>query len=197
MRRIALALVVALGASLTVTNAVAKGLPTRVVIDGPTAHVVLHEDNSGSFVLMKSSGFFLQVSCTKCQRLQQEPPGGTLGPAYRVTYTTAFHHQRISQVVYPFATPSPVSYMPPGQPFLFGMETTGGWVINDDGSLLRKMLRLGIPAPVEPTASSPQIPNDPPTLPLIGVVIAATLLAALTWLRRRHHVASAGHAVSG
>ena len=197
MRRIALTLTLALGASVSIPSAVAKGLPTRVVIDGPTARVVLHEDNSDSFVLMKSSGFFLQVSCTRCERLQQEPPEGTLGPAYRVTYTTAFHHQRISQVVYPFATPSPVSYMPAGQPYLFGMETTGGWIIREDGSLLREMLRLGVPAPVEPAASSPPIPNDPPPLTLIGVVVVASLIVALTWLRRRRHSAPAGHAVSG
>ncbi len=184
------------GTSLTMTSALAKGSPTRVVIDGPAARVVLHEDNSDSFVLMKSSGFFLQVSCTRCQRLQQEPPEGTLGPAYRVTYTMAFHHQRIRQVVYPFATPSPVSYMPPGQPYLYGMETTGGWIIREDGSLLREMLRLGIPASAVSAVSAPPTPNDPSSLPFVGVVVAASLLVGLIWLRRRH-VAPAGQAASG
>ena len=196
MRRIALALVLALGASSTITSAVAKGLPSRVAIHGLAARIVLHEDNSDSFVLMKSSGFFLQVSCTRCERLQQEPPEGALGPAYRVTYTTAFHHQRITQIVYPFASPSPVSYMAAGQPYLFGMETTGGWVISEDRLLLREMLRLGVPAPVAPAASAPPIPDDP-SIPLAGVVVAASLIVALTWLRRRRHEAPAGHAVSG
>ncbi len=167
-----------------------------MVIDGPAAHVVLHEDNSDSSVLMKSSGFFLQVSCTRCELLQQERPQGTLGPAYRVTYTTAFHNQRIRQVVYPFASPAPVSYMPPGQPFLYGIETTGGWIISEDGSILREMLRLGIPAPVEPAASAPPISNDPSSLPIVGLVAAASLIVGLIWLRRRR-VAPAGHTVSG
>jgi len=58
-------------------------------------------------------------------------PEGTLGARYRVVYSvpTPTGRSSIAADLYPFATPSPLAYMKPGQPFFDGMVTQGGWYV--------------------------------------------------------------------
>jgi hypothetical protein len=58
-------------------------------------------------------------------------PAGTLGARYRLVYSvpTPAGRSTIVADLYPFATPHPLTYMRPGQPFFNGMETHGGWYV--------------------------------------------------------------------
>jgi hypothetical protein len=72
-------------------------------------------------------------------------PAGKLGTRYRVVYSVPGPGGRkpIVADVYPSASPRAVTYMQPGQPFLNGMRTHGGWYVARPG-LRRTLEQAGL-----------------------------------------------------
>ena len=72
-------------------------------------------------------------------------PQGRLGPRYHILYSvpTPTGRRSIDADLYPYATPRPVTYMKPGQPFFRGMHTYGGWYVGKPG-LKRTLLEAGV-----------------------------------------------------
>ena len=52
---------------------------------------------------------------------------------------------RITQYVYPYAKPRPLSYLKPGQAFWDGRKAHGGWY-RATAALKRALVRSGLPA---------------------------------------------------
>ena len=72
-------------------------------------------------------------------------PVGTLGPRYRVTYVVPGPNgirSRVVQDVYPFAKPTPLTYMRPGQLYWGKRQTLGGWYRTH--ALARALARGGL-----------------------------------------------------
>src|ERR1043165_2351528 len=80
--------------------------------------------------------------------LPQPPPAGRLGPRYEITWTVP-SSSALHQDLYPYATPSPVTYMPRGQR-IYGRPVQGGWFTGSP-RLQRVLVAVGMPAraPVE------------------------------------------------
>jgi hypothetical protein len=128
------------------------------------------------------SGFFSQVfGHHPNDPTSRHRPAGSLGPRYRVVYSVPTPSGRVSLVadVYPYATPSPLTYMKPGQRFLQGMQTTGGWYVARPG-LERTLAQAGLPS---------LGPNDTHIWRWLGiaalVLTALAAVAAALLLRRR------------
>jgi MYXO-CTERM domain-containing protein len=71
-------------------------------------------------------------------------PQGRLGPRYHIVYSvpTPTGRSSIEADLYPYATPRPLTYMRPGQPF-FEMHTYGGWYVAKPG-LMRTLHEAGV-----------------------------------------------------
>jgi hypothetical protein len=195
MKRLALTLLVGtFGASLAAAPALAKG-PTTATIDGPgLLEPVSLSGSEGSGPLGEvamSSGFYPQVFRQEPDPVLRSRPKGDLGPRYVVLYAVPGPDNGanlIRQDLYPYATPSPVSFMEPGQS-IFGIEKTyGGWYVSG-GQLKEILVAAGLPR-TRPTGS------DSPSVPwtLVGALVGTgALLAgsavAVVVVRRRPHPA--------
>jgi hypothetical protein len=103
-------------------------------------------------------------------------PRGDLGPMYEITYTVPGPEGEtfvLRQDVYPYATPSPVTYMEPGQK-VYRIKTRGGWFVAGAG-LKETLVSAGLPR-IAPSGSS----SDGSFLSkgLLGALAAAAVLAA-------------------
>jgi hypothetical protein len=109
-------------------------------------------------------------------------PEGALGARYRVVYSvpTPTGRRSIAADLYPFATPRPLTYMKPGQPFFDGMATHGGWYIAPS-ALKRTLMEAGLPG-VPPGASGSHVWRWT-GIAVLG--LAALVLAARLVSRRR------------
>jgi hypothetical protein len=73
----------------------------------------------------------------------------------------------IVQDVYPYATPEPVSYVKPGQPFWSTEKTRGGWYVAS--SILKDdLMAAGLPA----TAPQNNTPSSDSPWTVIGPALA-------------------------
>ena len=111
-----------------------------------------------------------------------ERPDGALGAHYRVVYSVPTPTGRRSIVadLYPFATPNPLTYMKPGQPFFDGMATHGGWY-TAPRVLKRTLVEAGLPG-------APSGTNGSHVWRWTGIAVlglAALVLAAGLFSRRR------------
>ena len=82
-------------------------------------------------------------------------PKGDLGPRYTIDYTvpasdTQANH--IRQELYPYARPSPITYMAPGQE-IFDSTTRGGW-FRADPQLTKNLVLDGLPVRPPATAAA-------------------------------------------
>jgi hypothetical protein len=107
-------------------------------------------------------------------------PAGTLGPKYTIAYTMPGPNNELdalTQDVYPYASPGPVTYVEPGQAFWTTERTRGGWFVAP--SALRDLLvEAGLPESAPTGDAAPS--NSPwkvlgPVLVLIGVALLAAL----------------------
>ena len=80
----------------------------------------------------------------------------------------------IVQSFYPYASPSPVSYTKPGQPFFGPLERTrGGWYVATS-DFKDRLVAVGLPQ----NAPTGQPPSDSPWK-VVGPVLVLVLVAAL------------------
>ena len=133
--------------------ALAKG-PTRATLSGPgleSAIAVTGEGEGGTGsplgALVDSGGYFAQVFGETPARTSRRPPAGTRGARYTVVYVVPGPNNvtsRLVQYVYPYAKPTPLTYMPATQRFWEGRRTHGGWY-RSTVALTRLLVRLGLP----------------------------------------------------
>ena len=86
----------------------------------------------------------------------------------------------VTQDVYPYAKPFPVTYMKPGQPFWDGQKTSGGWLVAD-ARVKAALVAAGLPTAVP---SGGGIDWTPWISGATSIALALGLLA-LALLRRR------------
>jgi hypothetical protein len=80
--------------------------------------------------LTELAGFFPAMYGQVPDPMRNERPSGRLGPKYTVTYTVpGAGTWTIRQDVYPYARPTPVTHMKPGQRFFQSDTTKGGWYV--------------------------------------------------------------------
>jgi hypothetical protein len=120
-----------LTALVLVADAAAKGA-SEAEITGPglaTPLTLAGEGQAGGNTLTNlavDAGFFPAVFTQVPDPMLSEQPRGDLGPRYTITYVMPGPNgsaDRIHQDLYPYATPSPVTYVNPGQPFFEGQQT--------------------------------------------------------------------------
>src|SRR6266540_7111230 len=114
-------------------TALAKG-PSEASIDGPgvgKAISITGPEQPGSPLMdfAEQAGFFPAAFGQEPNPMLPGRPKGNLGPKYRIAYKVpgpdndTFH---INQDLYPYASPSAVTYMPAGQRIV-DFTTHGGW----------------------------------------------------------------------
>ena len=117
----------------TSVPAMAKG-PSQGVITGPglVDPIVLREPGSATIGadladVVEGSGFFVGMWGDGRDSLAHRPTG-ELGPRYTITYDMTLSDRRphtITQYLYPYADPLPLTHMLAGQPYWRGSETVG------------------------------------------------------------------------
>lgn len=183
--------------------ALAKGASEAVIIgpglDQPIA--MAGEGQVGGEELMRlaeSAGFFQVVFGQTPDVTLAEQPEGALGPRYTITYTMPGPNNeldRLSQDLYPYATPNPVTYMAPGQPFFTTEQTRGGWYVATS-QLKDDLVAAGLPE------SAPTGAGDGDGFPwtALGAFAAALVLVvaagAAIYLRRRERPVRGASAAS-
>jgi hypothetical protein len=193
-----LASLLAAGSALVLAgSAYAKG-PSEARIEGPNLDraIVLRgmgEPGGGSFLasFALQAGFFSAVYDADMPRaMLRGRPRGYLGPRYRVAYvvptgdtTTA----RVRQDLYPYARPTAVTFMRPGQPVFPGMKAPGGW-FRAPGTLKTMLVAHGLPA-------SPRLAGDgwrSPGRVIVSLMLVLALVTAWVVAARRPRAAPAG-----
>lgn len=200
MRRLAMVTGVALVLASTMSPAWGKG-PVKALLRGPGLEEPVTfggGENAGSDVMMlaESAGLFPALFFESPSPMEEHRPEGRLGLRYSVDYSIPAPvggSATVVQHVYPYAAGGPVTYTPPGQPFLEGEAgddksffTHGGWF--EATSLLKSTLvSAGLPSeqplpsrePAEPT------PGTPAVWPLPGVIVLFVVALTIASLRRR------------
>jgi len=157
MRRL---LVFAAFAALAATAPAAAKGPSTASITGPgLGHrlPVKGEGESGTGTplgsLVQLGGFFPQVFQQIPDPTTKTEPTGELGPRYQIAYRVPgpTGTSTIVQDVYPYAKPSPATYVRPGQRFWSGNRTHGGWFVSS-AELKTALVEAGLPE--SPPASS-------------------------------------------
>ena len=140
------------------------------------------------------SGCFPAVYHTTPKPMLSERPDGELGPRYTIVYVMPGPSgvvDEIHQDVYPYATPSLVSYTKPGQPYFGTERTVGGWYVAGP-TLKDDLVAVGLRATAPPVADDAgrEIPWE-----AFGVLALLVALAGLGFVvvrsRRRSDAAPA------
>jgi hypothetical protein len=199
----------AAAAMWTPAPAMAKGGPSQGVISGPglADPIILREPGSATIGadladVVKGSGFFVGVWGDVRHRLAH-PPAGDLGPRYTITYDMSLSDRRsdtITQYVYPYAEPAPITHIPAKQPYWRASETVGPWFAARIG-FRQTLIRLGLPASApsgsvfgdDAAAGSVTPPAGSfPMWPSFAVGVSVLVIATAVTRRRR-----VGRSVSG
>jgi hypothetical protein len=137
--------------------------------------------------IAEQAGFFAAVFGQTPDPMLAERPQGTLGPKYTVEYVMPGPNNEtdsLVQDVYPYATPSPVTYVAPEQPFWTTEHTVGGWFVATS-TLKDLLVDAGLPQSA-PTPGA--TPSDPPwkvLAPIAVSVLIAALVALAVLLTKR------------
>ena len=139
----------ALAALVVPTAALAKG-PDEAKITGPglaKAIVISGPEEEGSpmMAFAEAAGFFPAAFGQQPSPMEPGRPKGNLGPRYTIEYNVPGGEGdswTLKQDLYPYAQPSAVTYMKPGQE-IFDMTTIGGWWSN--ATLKGQLVALGLP----------------------------------------------------
>jgi hypothetical protein len=152
--------VFAIAALALPTAALGKG-PSEASIDGPGTGggISIDKDDRsrGGWLLgdlTRQAGFSPAVFPQQPNPMLRSRPKGDLGPRYTITYAVPGPNGEmftLRQDLYPYATPSPVTYMTPGQK-VFRIQTRGGWFVADS-RLKNTLVRAGLPK-IAPTGSA-------------------------------------------
>jgi len=129
--------------------ALAKG-PSEAAITGPglaKAITIVGAEVEGSPLMSfaEQAGFFPAAFGQQPDPMLPGKPKGALGPKYRIEYKVPGGNNetfQISQDVYPYASPSAVTYMPSGQR-IFDSTTQGGWF--ESPQLKDTLIAAGLP----------------------------------------------------
>jgi hypothetical protein len=156
MKRVALCtFAFALSAALVPGAALAKGA-SEAQITGPGLDRPIQLGGSGELGsgevlggIAEAAGFFAAVFGQTPDPLIAEPPSGSLGPRYTITYVMPGpnnEQDELVQDVYPYAKPHPVTYTEPGQRFWTTERTRGGWYVASYSDLEDQLVAAGLPA---------------------------------------------------
>jgi hypothetical protein len=133
----------ALGKGASEAEIIGPGLakPIRLAGEGQTGGERLMR-------IAEAAGFFAATFGGTPDPMLDRRPTGNLGPRYRITYVMPGPNNELDEIrqdVYPYATPTPVSYTPPGQPFFGTEETRGGWYVASTSVLKDALVQAGVP----------------------------------------------------
>jgi hypothetical protein len=160
MRRLLVLAALATLAMLAATAPAAAKGPSTASITGPGldhALPVKGEGESGTGTplgsLVQLGGFFPQVFDQIPDPTTRTQPNADLGPRYQVAYRVPgpTGTSTIVQDIYPYAKPSPVTYVRAGQRFWGDNRAHGGWFVSNVG-LKTALVEAGLPE--SPPASS-------------------------------------------
>jgi hypothetical protein len=174
---------------LVLLAALALGAPAAALAKGPSAASIDGPGTGGGFdvtgslapgspliELSEGAGFFPAVFRQTPDPMRDSRPGVDLGPKYEITYTVPGPEGEtfvLRQDVYPYATPSPVTYMEPGQK-VYRIETRGGWFVAGP-RLKEELVAAGLPR-IAPSGSSSG-DGSFRSKGLLGALAAAALIA--------------------
>lgn len=182
MKRACVLVVSILALAVLTPAALGKGA-SEATISGPglDAPITLAgEGQEGGEVLLAiadAAGFFPAVFPQSPDPMLEERPHGARGPKYVVEYVMPGPNGEedvLLQELYPYASPSPVSYVAPGQPFWTTEKTRGGWYVARP-ELKDDLVAVGLPV-TAPSDGAP--PSDSPWI-LLAPVLVLTAFAAL------------------
>jgi hypothetical protein len=189
-------ILLAIAAALVVpATAAAKG-PSAANINGPGTGGGLSiggTEGSGPLGSLTSQGGFFQATFGQVpSSMLDRPPKGELGPKYTVVYTVPGPNGEVDEIrqdVYPYATPSPVTYTAPGQRFFGTERTVGGWYVADS-TLKATLVAAGLPRTAPTGSDGTSFPRWAGGLVAFAVA-ALVVLAATLVIRRRPRPAAA------
>lgn len=179
-------------AALAMTAPAAAKGPTAASVTGPGLDHAIPIKGEGEMgtgtplgSLVEFGGVFPQVFVESPDPTARTRPTGGLGPRYRVAYRVPGPNgvSTIVQHVYPYAKPSPVTYMPAGQRVWAGQRTHGGWFVANPG-LKATLLAAGLPKSPPPPPQPASSGGSFPWAWLGAGILAVVVLLALV-LRRR------------
>jgi hypothetical protein len=190
-RLVSVVAAVAVLTALVATSALAKGA-SEAMITGPGLGGGINlagEGQAGGGALMQiaeDAGFFPSVFATTPDPMLAKRPAGALGPRYTITYTMPGPNGVTNQLVqelYPYAEPTPVTYMPPGQSYFGTEKTVGGWYVAST-TLTDELVSAGLPQSAPATGGS-GIPWTSIQVAAAAVVVLLAALVAILVARRR------------
>jgi hypothetical protein len=184
--------------ALAAPGALAKGA-SEATITGPGLDepiVMAGEGFAGGEDLMQlaeSAGFFPAVFAQTPDPMLDTRPSAALGPKYTIAYVMPGPNNQedtLVQELYPYATPSPVSYVEPEQTFWTTEETRGGWYVSATSSMKDVLVAAGLPE-APPTNSAPSSDSPWTVLGPVLVLIAVAVIGgfAVSMTRRRPRTA--------
>lgn len=189
-----LILLLATAALVMPATSLGKG-PTAASIDGPGGGGITItgccSPGTPAMNLAEHAGFFPAVFRQDPNPMLTSRPKGDLGPKYTITYTVPGPNNDVFtlyQDVYPYADPSPVTYMAPGQK-VFETETRGGW-FQADARLKDTLVAAGLPASA-PAPGSSDGTSFPTTTVSLLVFALLVLSVSAVLVRRRMRPAAA------
>lgn len=171
----------AFGKGASEATIVGPGLDRPITLAG--------EGQAGGEVLMgiaEAAGFFPAVFSQTPDPMLDERPAGELGPRYTITYVMPGPNNELDDLVqsfYPYASPSPVSFVEPGQRFWTTEQTRGGWYVASS-SLKDQLVAAGLPREA-PTGSPPADSQWKVVGPAAVLVLVAALGGLAAFLMRR------------
>lgn len=184
-------------AALVPAAALAKGA-SEAEITGPGLEHPISlsgEGQPGGEQLMQiaeAAGFFAATFGQVPDPMLDRKPSGNLGPRYRITYVMPGPNNELDDIrqdLYPYASPAPVSYTPPGQPFFGTERTRGGWYVAATPFLKDALVAAGLPrTPPDATDGSPFPWRFVGALVSVGLILAIGAVVAML-LRRRPQTA--------
>jgi hypothetical protein len=198
MRLTLTGLAVLLAALVLVADAAAKGASEAEITGPGLANPIslAGEGQAGGGALTnlaQDAGFFPAVFPQIPDPMLSEQPRGDLGPRYTITYVMPGPNgvsDRIVQDVYPYATPSPVTYVKPGQSFFEGQQTRGGWYV---ATVLLKddLVTTGLPETPPAGGGDSSFPWTTAGLLATVALVLGLAAGAVVLLRRRPGAAPA------
>jgi len=137
------------------------------------------------------AGFFPAVFVQSPDPMLDPQPAGSLGPKYTLTYVMPGPNNdesRHLQDVYPYARPSPVTYVEPGQRFWTNERTRGGWFVATT-TLKGQLVAAGLPKDAPVTDAASEFPWRVAGPIMVLVVVGALGGLAALLMRRRPEIA--------
>jgi len=117
-------------------------------------------------------------------------PQGALGPRYTITYAMPGPSgvDELRQDLYPYAKPSPVTYLEPGQGFFGTERTVGGWYVAS-ATLKDELVAAGLPETPTIDGGGYEVPWT--AVGALAAAVAALVVVGVAVLRSRRGPATA------